>query len=456
MSKFDLSKLDEKTLISMTTPRMTKYIPITPTTKQAVALLLNDKKEMLYGGAAGGGKSVFQLAAALQFVDIPGYSAILFRKTYADLALPNALISMAKEWLAPFVNSGEVKWSEKHNKFTFPSGATLSFGYLETDNDCYRYQGSEFQYVGIDECTHISPKNYEYMFSRLRKTKELKVPLRFRATANPGGQYGEYYYTRFFENKKDNRFFMSAGIDDNPHLDSAEYIEMLDELDEITREQLLNGNWEIREDGDMFKKDFFIEINDADLAPRHQIVRFWDLASTDPTRRKSKKDRKNPDYTASVLLSLYQGVYTILDIKRVQKGPKEVEDLIRQTALEDGYSVAVRMEEEPGSSGKVVSDHYARNVLQGFDFKAISSTGSKAERARPVATAAENGNILIRKHCPNKKEFITEASLFPYGVKDDMVDALSGAFNHFRTAQTRSAPRGMSVNKGSYWRGSGI
>jgi len=142
MLDIDLTKLEEvdsAILQKMLTPRLTKYIPYEPTPKQAAFLLMNDVKEILYGGAAGGGKSVAQLMGALQFVDIPGYSAILFRKTYADLALPGALIDMSKQWLMPFVESKEVKWSEKEKKYTFPSGATLSFGYLESPNDCYRY-----------------------------------------------------------------------------------------------------------------------------------------------------------------------------------------------------------------------------------------------------------------------------------------------------------------------------
>ena len=447
----DLSNIDVMALQKALTPRLTKYIPITPTPKQTAFLLMNNTKEILYGGAAGGGKSVAQLAAALQFVDIPGYSAILFRKTYADLALPGALISMAKDWLAPFTDSGEVKWSEKDKKFTFPSGATLSFGYLESDNDCYRYQGAEFQYIGMDEVTHISPGNYRYLFSRLRKPKSLNVPLRFRATANPGGEYGEYYYQRFFiEGPEKGRVFIGAGLDDNPYLDSDEYKKTLEELDPVIREQLLNGNWEIKESGDMFSRTWFTLVPSGDIPLQAKRVRFWDMASTDPSKRKSK-DKRDPDYTVGFKLAFHQGLYWIEDIVAVQKKPAEVEELIKTTTELDGYSCAVRMEQEPGSSGDITIDHYARNILVGYDFKGIRSTGSKVERARPASAAAQSGRVFIVNRCRNMLKFFDEADVFPYGVKDDTIDGLSGAFNTFRNNAIMSGPSSIRKSAGSYW-----
>lgn len=456
MDKIDLTNLTDVDMAALTkalTPRLTKYIPITPTAKQTAALLMNDVKEMLYGGAAGGGKSVYQLAAALQFVDIPGYSAILFRKTFSDLNLPGALLSMSKEWLMPFVETGEVHWSEKKSTYTFPSGATLSFGYLESDNDCYRYQGAEFQYIGIDECTHISPSNYRYLFSRLRKKKSIPVPLRFRATANPGGQYGEYYYQRFFvEGEEKGRVFLSAGLDDNPHLDSEEYVKALDELDPVTREQLLKGNWSIKEAGDMFSRTWFHVVNNIDVPEQAKRVRFWDMASTDPSKRKGKgRNKREPDYTAGVKLASYQGMYWIEDIVRVQKKPKEVEDIIRETAAADGYSCAIRMEQEPGSSGDITIDHYARNVLDGYDFAGVRSTGSKVERARPASSAAQGGRVFIVNGCRNISAFLDEADVFPYGAKDDTIDGFSGAFTFFRKNVVMSAPSGARKTGGSYW-----
>lgn len=457
ISSLDLSNVDIEALKKALTPRLTKYIPINPTPKQAAALLMNEKREMLYGGAAGGGKSVYQLAAALQYVDIPGYAAILFRKTYSDLNLPGALLHMSKEWLMPFVQTGEVKWSEKKNMYTFPSGATLSFGYLESDNDCFRYQGAEFQYIGIDECTHISPPNYRYLHSRLRKVKGIEAPLRFRATANPGGQYGEYYYNRFFvEGEEKGRVFLSAGLNDNPHLDAEEYITSLDELDPVTREQLLNGNWSIKEAGDMFTRMWFTDhVESSDVPAGTQFVRFWDMASTDPKKRKSK-DRRDPDYTVGFKIGMHQGIYFIEDIVRVQKGPADVEKIIKDTAEEDGYSCAIRMEQEPGSSGDITIDHYARNVLVGYDFDGVRSTGSKVERARPAAAAAKKGLVKVVKGCSNLTPFFDELDLFPYGAKDDTIDGFSGGLNHFRVTKVMAAPSSLSKGGGSYWNRRGL
>lgn len=448
----DLTNTDVEALQRMLTPRLTKYIPYDPTPKQRAFLLMNDTREILYGGAAGGGKSVAQLMGALQFVDIPGYSAILFRKTYADLSLPGALIDLSKQWLMPFVESKEVKWSEKEKQYTFPSGATLNFGYLESDNDCYRYQGAEFQYIGMDECTHISPSNYRYMFSRLRKPKSLQVPLRFRATCNPGGQYGEYYYQRFFvEGKENGRIFIGAGLNDNPYLDAEAYREALQELDPIEREQLLNGNWEIKASGDLLDRRWF------QIVPHHEVpsaashVRYWDLAGTDPSKRKGKNKRE-PDWSVGLKLAHYQGLYWIEDIIRVQKKPHELEEIIRAAAELDGYSCAIRMEQEPGSSGIITIDHYARKVLAGYDFQGVTSTGSKVERARAASAASQAGRVFISDRCRNMLPFLDEADLFPYGAHDDTIDGFSGAFNHFRNSLLLRAPTGLKKAGGSTWK----
>lgn len=439
------------------TPRLNKYIPIKPTAKQTAALLMGNIKEMLYGGAAGGGKSVFLLAAALQYVDMPGYSAALFRKTFSDLMLPGALIPMSKEWLQPYIATGEVHWNDKDKRYTFKeSGATLTFGYLDAKGDELRYQGAEFQFVGMDECTHIDPVAYRYLFSRMRRTKGLKgnIPLRFRAACNPGGKYGDYYYERFFvdnldENGKPRRIFLQAGLADNPHLDADAYREALAELDPITRAQLEEGNWEIRPKGDLFDKSWIMSVNYMDIPAHTRWVRFWDLAAIDP-RYKRNKHSTDPDWSVGFKLGYADGLYYVGDILKVQKAPGDLEEIIYNTAVADGYSCAIRMEEEGGSSGIANTERYARNILQGFNFAGVKPVVSKIERARPVAAACQTGTVFISNRCRNLTDFYAQLEAFPAGTHDDIIDGFSGAFSYFRPKLGNMTPpniRNMTVSE---------
>lgn len=392
--------------------------------------------------------------AALQYVDVPGYSAILFRKTFSDLMLPGALIPMSQQWLQPWIEKGLVKWHDKDKKYTFlESGATLQFGYLDATGDHFRYQGAEFTFIGIDECTHINPDSYTYMFSRLRRSKKVQAPLRFRASANPGGQYGDFYYNRFFvDNEENKRIFVPAGLKDNPHLDEEEYRQSLAELDDVTREQLENGNWEIRTKGDLFEKEWLLPIPPEGIPTYARRVRFWDLAAIDPKKRKNNTNKKAPDWTVGFKLASVNGYYYIEDIIAVQKGPGDVEELIQATAEADGSRCAIRMEQEPGASGIQTIDHYLRKVLLGYDFAGILSSGSKYERARQASTACQVGLVFISTRCRNLPMFYGQLDAFPNGSNDDCVDGFSGAFNYFKpNSAIKGRPPMMRAEK-SYWR----
>ena len=103
--------------------------------------------------------------AALQYVDVPGYAALLIRRNFADLALPNALMDRAHSWLDKLPN---VHWNEARKQFKFPCGATLTFGYLEGGRDADRYASAEFHMIGVDEVTQFSEQQYLDLFARLR------------------------------------------------------------------------------------------------------------------------------------------------------------------------------------------------------------------------------------------------------------------------------------------------
>lgn len=131
--------------------------------------------------------------AALQYVDVPHYAALLLRRSYTDLSLPGALMDRAKAWLIPT----DAEWRESSKTWYFPSGATLTFGYLDQTGAEYRYQSTEFQFIGFDELTQFEERQYRYLFSRLRRTSDIDVPLRMRSASNPGGIGHEWVRHRF-------------------------------------------------------------------------------------------------------------------------------------------------------------------------------------------------------------------------------------------------------------------
>lgn len=234
--------------------------------------LASMERECLYGGAAGGGKSYAMLVDPLRYCHIGAHRAIIFRRTNDQL---RELVLKSKE-LYPLAFPG-AKWSEQKSTWTFPSGATIWFTYLDRDDDVFRYQGQAFNYVGFDELTHWpTPYPWDYMRSRLRTTHP-DLPLFMRATTNPGGPgswwvrkmfidpapWGQAFGARDIETgelltygKSDPRHgqplfmrrFIPAKLSDNPHLyEGGQYEANLLSLPEAQRRQLLEGDWDVCE-----------------------------------------------------------------------------------------------------------------------------------------------------------------------------------------------------------------
>ena len=426
-----LATLTDQIANLVETITLNPYIPHEPTPKQWAFLALDDL-EAFYGGAAGPGKSDALLMAALQYVHVPGYAALLLRRTYADLSLPDPIMDRAHHWLGGLKDA---HWSDKSKTYTFPSGATLTFGYLDGPRDHFRYQGAQFTFIGFDELTQFSEYQYRYLFSRLRRLEGASVPLRMRGASNPGDMGHEWVKARFVDPGSPERPFVRAMIEDNPHLDREAYIATLQHLDPITRLQLLRGDWTARQAGAKFKREWFklVDVAPADV----RWCRFWDLAGTEP-----KKPGDDPDYTAGVLMGARNGTYCIADVRRARTTPGGVEALVSQTAGLDPEGTMIRMEQEPGSSGKTVISHYRRHVLTGLDFRGIPSTGSKEIRANPFASEAEAGNAWLVRG-PWVEAYLEEMEL-AFGPSErylDQVDASSGAYGVLARRSTIYTPR---------------
>jgi predicted phage terminase large subunit-like protein len=359
----------------------------------------------------------------------------------------------AEEWL-----SGTDAYPEDAGrKYTFPGGSTrasrrnrakgalsggvLQFGYLEKPRDHENYQGSAWDFIGFDELTQFHEKQYRYLFSRLRRSSTSTIPSRMRAASNPGGvghawvreRFGIYRPAgaltgpRVCEDpawiRQHDRAFLPAFLEDNPGLDVEDYARNLAELDSVTRLQLRRGDWEAREPGSFFRLEWFPVIDRVDAASILRRVRYWDIAATEP-----HAGNDDPDWTAGVLLAQDADGWIVEDVQHFRRRPRPGEARIKAVAMLDGRDVPIRIEEEPGSSGKTATAHYALDVLPGFDVAGRRPGNSKETRARPVSSKAELGLIRLVRG-PWVQDFLDELEGFPDAEHDDQVDALSGAFS---------------------------
>lgn len=416
---------DWKEVLAFLEPKPPMYCPETASVQQKVFLRTNSM-EALFGGAAGGGKSSALLMAALQYVDVPGYSALLFRRTLQDLTLPGALMDRFKDWIAPHE---DVRWNANTYTATFPSGARIGFGYLNNKDDYLRYKGVEVQLIGMDEVTEIRESDYRYLFSRLRRPSTgplSQVPLRMRCASNPAPNWVRQRF--LVEGTEHSRVFVPSKLTDNPGIDPDSYRRALQELDPIERRRLEDGDWWVTSLGSMFQRNDFVLVDPFEVpeisTSSARVVRYWDLAATEPSY-----SNPNPDWTVGTLVMFDKGIAWVLDVQRVRVKGDKVEELIGRTAREDGPAVSIRMEQEPGSAGKNLVDQYARYVVHGYDFAGIRATGDKVTRSRPFAAAVANGNVRVVRGSW-LTAWLDEMSSFPEASNhDDQVDSSVGAFS---------------------------
>lgn len=445
----DAAVLDR--LVKKMTPRLSRYVVHRPFPKQSAFLLLKNF-EAFYGGAAGAAKSDAMLMAAAQYMDVPGYAALIVRRTFTEASLPGALLDRAKEWWLPL----GCRYDASSHIFTSPEGAKVTIGFLKSEEDKRRYDGAEFHRLICDESTRFSETQYTHLLGRLRTPacpacegqkhliehpKYLRscrtcrdfhterihlpsahVPVGARLASNPGGIGHAWHVKRFMNPKtREDRAFVPASLKDNPYIKFEEYVASLMQLNPIDRERRLNGDWTVNEMMQIFR---IAKVKLIDAAPaNHRRIRYWDMAAS-----QRKVGNLDPDWTAGALVGFTPGSFCVADVQHFRCAPAEVERRIRQTALMDGPGVDIYIEEEPGSAGISLVDHYKRNVLMGFAVYGDRPTGDKLSYASPLASAmdADMVSMVIGEW---NDVVLTEMELFMQGqIHDDTVDACSKGY----------------------------
>lgn len=220
--------------------------------------------ELLYGGAAGGGKSRFARAEALAFaLQVPGSATLILRKTFPDLNRAGGMIPMLRMEVPRQLGT----YNGTDHIWTLRNGSTIELGYLRADADVVNYQGAEYQLIIVDEVTQQTEFRYRYLISRLRASGELAARMeraglhpRIIATGNPGGVGHGWVKARFIDPAPPGkvwrpkpsledptpgtRCFIPARVTDNPHIDDG-YKRKLDSLPSDERRALRDGDWDV-------------------------------------------------------------------------------------------------------------------------------------------------------------------------------------------------------------------
>lgn len=225
--------------------------------------------EVLFGGAAGGGKSYGQVVDALLFaLRYPGSKQLILRRTFAEL--DKSLIRTA---LALYPRDIYTFNSSSHTG-KFKNGSCIDFGYCANESDVYQYQSAEYDCIRFDELTHFTEAQYIYLISRLRGANGF--PKQIKSSTNPGGVGHTWVKSRFVDPSSPNtpflgddgmeRIFIPSLLDDNSFLTSKDpgYKRRLEALPEREKKALLYGDWNI------FEGQYFTEFRQE----KHVIAPF--------------------------------------------------------------------------------------------------------------------------------------------------------------------------------------
>ena len=441
----------------------------------AQEMFLNTSADIaLFGGAAGGGKSMAGLldCAQAELIENPQYRAVAFRKSYPQISSPGGLWS-ASEKVYPAMGATP---KESALQWVFPSGAKIEFRHLQHEKNKYDWQGAELIKIFFDELTHFSEGQFWYLLGRNRTTTGIKTTI--RATCNPDA---DSWVAKFIDwwigddglpikeragvirwfirdrgeviwgdspEKLGDRYpgqlpksftFIPATIYDNPELLKKDpgYLGNLQAQHPVERARLLEGNWRVKfESGTVFNREWFRVVDHADQGA---TVRFWDIAAT-----AKELAKKSSYYTAGVKMSKRGDQFTVLDMVAKQKGAGAVEELIVAIAQQDGPRVKVRWEQEGGSSGILWCENLKKRLQsEGFNADYVKPLADKVSRAIPLATDAIHGNVALLRS-PWNEEYLNCLQRFdgsPSPLVNDVTDASTGAHKFLTDFSNQRLPR---------------
>lgn len=477
LNRFGVIDIDEEKIIDV--PYPTILIPengrdepkpnmLEPQAGPQTMFMASSADIVIYGGAAGGGKTYALLLEMLRHKDIKNFGAVIFRKNFTQITAEGGLWDSSVKLYTQVPDAEQRKSPKLHWKF---KGGKLTFAHLDREEDLQAWQGTEIAYLGFDELTHFSRHQFLYMLSRNRSTCGVKPYV--RATCNPDSDSWVADFVSWWINQDTGypirersgvvRYmcvindviywgdtpedlasnhginpeecksvtFIASKLEDNKILMKSDpsYLSNLKAMTEVDMERLLYGNWKIKAQAGRYFKRTQIPIDGYyEKIPDDVIYwcRAWDLAATD------EDENGDADYTAGVLIGIRKNNrYIVADVINKQVKAGDVEKLIRMTAISDrkkyGFSYRVRIPQDPGGAGKIVAKQYL-NGLSGFDVKAEPVSGSKELRATPFAAQWQNGfvDVLIAEW---NEMYFSQLESFPESKHDDMVDASSDAFN---------------------------